>query len=300
MATIELDAAAPAGRAWLSLRDDTGASVPFLADGATRDASGGAHRGHRHLPGRRRARRRVPQLPRHGAGQDAGTRRELAREPGRPAAAGERRVRGRGRRRPRRDPVQGAGQAIRHRAAPAWRRRQRARAPARAPCAPALGRGPWLLCPAGPGTGTGARAAAVRVERCPVGGRLVAELELGGLVITQETLLWDGADRVEFRTHVDGSIGQDRLLRVVFPADVPGGLPVYQTAVAVVGQAARAHRHRRGRALLHARQPGERVARHRLDGRRRADRPGRQPAAPGDRRGRGRRAARRCAGRPAS
>ncbi len=55
-------------------------------------------------------------------------------------------------------------------------------------------------------------------------------------MVTQETLLWDGADRVEFRTHVDGSIGQDRLLRVVFPADVPGGLPVYQTAVAVVGR----------------------------------------------------------------
>ena len=76
----------------------------------------------------------------------------------------------------------------------------------------------------------------MRVERCPVGSRLVAELELGGLVVTQETVLWDGADRVEFRTHVDGSIGQDRLLRVVFPANVPGGLPVYQTAIAVVGR----------------------------------------------------------------
>ena len=101
---------------------------------------------------------------------------------------------------------------------------------------PRWAEGPWLLCPAGPGVGTSTKAAAVRVERCPVGGRIVAELELGGLVVTQETLLWDGSDRVEFRTHVDGSIGQDRLLRVVFPADVPGGLPVYQTAVAVVGR----------------------------------------------------------------
>ena len=49
-------------------------------------------------------------------------------------------------------------------------------------------------------------------------------------------MLWDGADRIEFRTHVDGSIGQDRLLRVRFPADVPGGLPVYQTATAVIGR----------------------------------------------------------------
>ena len=35
---------------------------------------------------------------------------------------------------------------------------------------------------------------------------------------------------------MDGSIGQDRLLRVRFPADVPGGLPVYQGATAVVGR----------------------------------------------------------------
>ncbi len=104
------------------------------------------------------------------------------------------------------------------------------------PAHPRWAEGPWLLCPAGPGTGTGLRPATVRAERCPAGSRLVAEQDLGGLVITQETLLWDGADRVEFRTHVDGSIGQDRLLRVVFPVDVPGGLPVYQTAVAVIGR----------------------------------------------------------------
>src|SRR5262249_46530454 len=101
---------------------------------------------------------------------------------------------------------------------------------------PRWAEGPWLLCPAGPGAGSTARPATVRAERCGVGSRLVAEFELGGLRVTQETLLWDGADRIEFRTHVDGSIGQDRLLRVAFPADVPGGLPVYQTAVAVIGR----------------------------------------------------------------
>ncbi len=101
---------------------------------------------------------------------------------------------------------------------------------------PRWAEGPWLLCPAGPGLGSASRTARLRAERCPVGGRLVAELELGGLRVTQETLLWDGADRVEFRTHVDGSIGQDHLLRVMFPVDVPGGLPVYQTAVSVIGR----------------------------------------------------------------
>ena len=54
--------------------------------------------------------------------------------------------------------------------------------------------------------------------------------------MTQETVLWEDAERVEFRTHVDGYRGKDRLLRVRFPADVPGGLPVYQTATAVIGR----------------------------------------------------------------
>ena len=77
----------------------------------------------------------------------------------------------------------------------------------------------------------GPRASAARSA-----ARLVAELSLGDLRVTQETMLWDGADRVEFRTHVDGSIGQDRLLRVRFPAGVPGALPVYQSADRVVGR----------------------------------------------------------------
>ncbi|HEY1619137.1 MAG TPA: glycoside hydrolase family 38 C-terminal domain-containing protein, partial [Streptosporangiaceae bacterium] len=101
---------------------------------------------------------------------------------------------------------------------------------------PRWNEGPWLLCPAGPGTGSASRRARVRAERCPAGSRLVTELELGGLRVTQETLLWDGADRVEFRTHVDGSIGQDKLLRVAFPVHAPGGLPVYQTAISVIGR----------------------------------------------------------------
>jgi alpha-mannosidase len=101
---------------------------------------------------------------------------------------------------------------------------------------PRWGEGPWLLTPRGPGTGSAAAPAQVTAERCPIGQRLVARLRLGGLTVTQETLLWDGADRVEFRTHVDGSIGQDHLLRVAFPANVPGGLPVYQTAVSVIGR----------------------------------------------------------------
>src|SRR5262249_52625086 len=101
---------------------------------------------------------------------------------------------------------------------------------------PRWGEGPWHLSPRGPGAGSGNVAAIVRCQRSPVGSRLVATFTLGDLRITQETLLGRGADQVGFRTHVPGAIGKARLRRVRFPADVPGGLPVYQTATAVIGR----------------------------------------------------------------
>ena len=101
---------------------------------------------------------------------------------------------------------------------------------------PRHGEGPWHLAPKGPGTGSASVPATVRSQRSAIGSRLVATFTLDGLTVTAETLLWDGADRVEFRTHVDGYDAKDRLLRVRFPADVPGGLPVYQTATAVIGR----------------------------------------------------------------
>ncbi len=96
--------------------------------------------------------------------------------------------------------------------------------------------GPWHLSPKGPGQGSASGPAQVRAERCAIGSRLVASYSFGTLEVTQEILLFQGEDRVEFRTRVDGFDGHDQLLRVRFPADVPGGLPVYQTATAVIGR----------------------------------------------------------------
>jgi len=235
MATIALTL--PAGwSSWLSLHDDAGATIPFLADGAAHDASGALSAvtitfravdvpgvGYRSY------------VVRPATGDGDGAAWQRADSAARPllendvfaveadASRGGTLARVLDKRSGT-DLLQpgGGGNELllqpEHPGHPRW------------------AEGPWLLCPAGPGIGTTTKTAAVRVERCPIGGRMVAELELGGLVITQETLLWDGADRVEFRTHIDGSIGQDRLLRVIFPVDVPGGLPVYQTAVAVVGR----------------------------------------------------------------
>ena len=101
---------------------------------------------------------------------------------------------------------------------------------------PRWNEGPWHLSPKGPGLAASAVAATVRAQRSPAGSRLVADYALGDLTVTAEALLWDGADRVEFRTRVSGSIGKNRLLRVRFPANQPGGLPVYQTATAVIGR----------------------------------------------------------------
>jgi alpha-mannosidase len=101
---------------------------------------------------------------------------------------------------------------------------------------PRWGEGPWMLCQSGPSRSSASIAASVQAQRCPIGSRLVVEYDLGDQAITQETILWDGEERIEFRTHVDGSIGQDRLLRARFTLGVPGGMPVYQTGLSVIGR----------------------------------------------------------------
>ena len=101
---------------------------------------------------------------------------------------------------------------------------------------PEFGEGPWHLTPRGIRQGTSSVPATVRAEVSPAGQRLISVCRLGELEITQEVTAWNGLDRLEFRTHVDGSIGHDRLLRARFPLAVGGARPVYETAGAAIGR----------------------------------------------------------------
>ena len=189
-----------------------------------------AGRGDADVPGPRRARARAADLP------AAGRRRPRPREWREAAGTAIENAAYRGHRGSRagRD-GQHHRQAHRHRRA--RRARQRTGDPGRVRAAPQARRG--SVAPVAQGAGDGilvADGAGCGPERCETGSRLVASFTLDGLEVTQETLLWDDAERVEFRTHVDSYRGRDRLLRVRFPADVPGGLPVYQTATAVIGR----------------------------------------------------------------
>jgi Glycosyl hydrolases family 38 N-terminal domain/Alpha mannosidase middle domain len=101
---------------------------------------------------------------------------------------------------------------------------------------PIWNEGPWHLLPKGPGVGTREQPATVRVQTSPIGRRIVATTRLNDLILTQEATLWDGVDRIDFRTHADGSIGSDHLLRVRFDLDVPGALPVSEVGFAAIGR----------------------------------------------------------------
>ncbi|HET6859136.1 MAG TPA: NEW3 domain-containing protein [Streptomyces sp.] len=97
--------------------------------------------------------------------------------------------------------------------------------------------GPWHLLPKGPGEGSAASpATSVVAERSPLGMRLLATGRTGPLAWTRTTTLWNGLDRVELTTQVNEFTGSDQLVRLRLPVDVPGALPVAETAAAAVGR----------------------------------------------------------------
>ncbi|WP_051939478.1 glycoside hydrolase family 38 N-terminal domain-containing protein [Phaeacidiphilus oryzae] len=104
---------------------------------------------------------------------------------------------------------------------------------------PRWGEGPWHLLPKGPGLrgGTdGELVGEVRAEESALGRRVLSTVRLAGLDVTQEVTLRAGAEQIDFRTHVDGSIGSDRLLRVRFGLDLPGAKPVHEVGYAAIGR----------------------------------------------------------------
>ncbi|WP_217176610.1 NEW3 domain-containing protein [Streptomyces sp. AC495_CC817] len=102
---------------------------------------------------------------------------------------------------------------------------------------PRFGEGPWHLTPTGT---TAARSrdvtADIDVEHSPAGSRITVRADLGLFRYTQRLTLWTGVDRLDVTTTVDGYDGADRLIRVRWPSDVRGGLPVHEVADAVVGR----------------------------------------------------------------
>ncbi|MBA2945851.1 glycoside hydrolase family 38 N-terminal domain-containing protein [Streptomyces himalayensis] len=102
---------------------------------------------------------------------------------------------------------------------------------------PRFGEGPWHLTPTGT---TAARSRDVRadidVEHSPAGSRITVRGDLGLFRYTQRLTLWKGVDRLDVSTTIDGYDGADRLIRVRWPSDVRGGLPVHEVADAVIGR----------------------------------------------------------------
>jgi alpha-mannosidase len=99
------------------------------------------------------------------------------------------------------------------------------------------GLGPWHITPTGrePERSSGAIVHACRAESSAAGQRLVVEGRLGSLSFTQTLTLWAGMPRVDAETRIDFD-GADRLVRIAWPCDLPGTLPVAQVAGAVIGR----------------------------------------------------------------
>ncbi|MEV6108675.1 glycoside hydrolase family 38 C-terminal domain-containing protein [Streptomyces sp. NPDC051940] len=105
------------------------------------------------------------------------------------------------------------------------------------PTHPDFGEGPWHLLPKGPAVaGSAAAPGSVRRETGPLGERLVGSGTVDGMRYEQTVTLWRGVGRVDCVTRVVDFAGSDRLVRLRFPVDVPGGLPVSEVAGAVIGR----------------------------------------------------------------
>ncbi|CAM5381542.1 glycoside hydrolase family 38 N-terminal domain-containing protein [Streptomyces canus] len=102
---------------------------------------------------------------------------------------------------------------------------------------PRFGEGPWHLTPTGTTAARGRDVTAdIEVDHSPAGSRITVRADLGLFTYTQRLTLWAGVDRLDVSTTIDGYDGADRLIRVRWPSDVRGGLPVHEVADAVIGR----------------------------------------------------------------
>ncbi|HEU4947799.1 MAG TPA: NEW3 domain-containing protein [Kribbella sp.] len=101
---------------------------------------------------------------------------------------------------------------------------------------PRFGEGPWHLTPSGPVVGSTEQPAKVFTQSGPLGSRIVSRGEVDGIAYESVVTAYDGLDRIEFTTRILDHSQSDRLVRVKFPADVPGALPLSEVAGAVVGR----------------------------------------------------------------
>ena len=102
---------------------------------------------------------------------------------------------------------------------------------------PKWNEGPWLLTPKGPGTGSAGRPARVRAERCAIGARLVAETDLRRAAFYRRRRCCgtapagsSSAPTRTARSAATGCCGSASRPRS------PARLPVYQSALSVVGR----------------------------------------------------------------
>ena len=101
---------------------------------------------------------------------------------------------------------------------------------------PRFSEGPWHLLPNGRSVHAADSEARVVLQESPIGRRLVARGVVAGIEYEQVTTLVDGLDRVELTTRFLDHAVSDRLVRVRFPVDQPGGLPISEVASGVVGR----------------------------------------------------------------
>jgi len=101
---------------------------------------------------------------------------------------------------------------------------------------PTFGEGPWHLLPNGRVVGAAGGPGRVTVQESAIGRRIVARGDVDGISYEQVVTLVDGLDRVDFATRILDHEQSDRLVRVRFPVDQPGALPVSEVAGAVIGR----------------------------------------------------------------